>query len=174
MYSEQLHQSDKSNVHTLEDFLRASKEAPDAHRLQEEWDKRKLRWLKDLNDLYQKIAGWLEQLKTAGSVSYESDLMLSINEEHLGQYQAPIMTVILGDKRVVFRPIGTNLIGGFGRVDILGPNGKRTLVMKEWGEWQFFSRDVVSSMNVQLNYEPLTEESFKKEMLELIVDQWPS
>ena len=174
MYTEQLSRSDSTTIHTLEDFLRASRDSPDARKLQEEWNQRKDRWLIELSRLYKTIEGWLDKLNDTGPVSYDSEKLLSINEVHLGNYQAPIMYVTFGDKRVVIRPVGTNIFGGFGRVDILGPNGKRTIVMKEWGEWHFFSRDVVSSTDVQVNYGPFTEESFKEEIFQLIVDQWPS
>jgi hypothetical protein len=171
MYSEPISQSGSTNVHTLEDFLRENKNSPDFGEIQAKWDEQKNRWLIELRQLFRTIEGWLDGLKDTGPVTY-SEMEETINEEYLGNYKVPIMFVTFVDKRVVIRPIGTKIFGGLGRVDILGPNGKRTLVMKEWGDWQFFSRDVISSTDVRTNYEPFTEESFKEEMFALIVDQW--
>jgi hypothetical protein len=64
---------------------------------------------------------WLERLDER-QIQIESQ-PIDLYEENIGAYSAKQLTVKIGRKRVLFRPVGTLLIGSKGRVDVIGPRG---------------------------------------------------
>lgn len=54
---------------------------------------------------------------------------MKITEEYIGSYTAPEMIINLGNEQVILTPVGTNLIGAKGRVDIAGRLGSAQLVL---------------------------------------------
>lgn len=55
--------------------------------------------------------------------------MVTLVEENIGNYQAPMTTITIGNILVKLEPIGTLLIGARGRVDMKGPKGIARLVI---------------------------------------------
>ncbi|MBE0508550.1 MAG: hypothetical protein IBX50_17840 [Marinospirillum sp.] len=49
---------------------------------------------------------------------------VTLSEEFLGTYEVPSLTLKLPAGRVLIKPVGTNLIGASGRIDMEGPEGK--------------------------------------------------
>jgi hypothetical protein len=83
-------------------------------------------WLGYLNALYQQIAGYLQTYVENGTAKItRRDIQL--NEDFIGAYTAPEMTLIIGRSTITFTPIGTMLIGTKGRVDVQGPLGTARL-----------------------------------------------
>lgn len=69
-----------------------------------------------VNDFYQKmetewLAGFYEQLNP----SFEE---ITIHEEALGDYKVNSLSLTIGNDKVLFKPIGTILIGTPGRIDM--------------------------------------------------------
>lgn len=97
-----------------------------------DWGKKKDEWLRYLGQLYEIIQGFLNDYSKSGdlNISFENKL---INEELIGEYKAPRMIIQLNGNSVIFEPIGTNLIGANGRVDMKGTAGtvKFVLVNKD-------------------------------------------
>ena len=87
------------------------------------WDKTRDEWLNYLSGFYKTIEGFLEEYKKAGKLSYDYSKK-EIFEEYIGSYSVDVMDIQLGEHRVRLEPIGTNLIGAHGRVDLIGANGK--------------------------------------------------
>jgi hypothetical protein len=85
-------------------------------------------WLRYLNELYQKVAGFLAPYTSNGSANI-SRREIHLNEEFAGDYTAPELVVVIGRSTVTFIPIGTMLIGMKGRVDVEGPHGRARLVL---------------------------------------------
>ena len=154
---------------SLDEYLRQRRYAPDAERIRSEWQGRLQHYLADVGILFQEIQAWLRPFKDAGSVSYSIGRTL-ITEENLETYEAPEMTMFFADQRVVLRPAGTNVFGALGRVDILAKNGTATLVLKQWGQWQFFRREYQGNELARNLYTDLTEDDFKAVIFNLISD----
>jgi hypothetical protein len=154
---------------SLDEYLRQRRFAPDAERVRVEWQERLQHYLADIGILFGQIQGWLQPFKETGSVSYSVSRTL-ITEENLETYEAPEMTIFFADQRVVLRAAGTNIFGALGRVDILGKNGTATLVLKQWGQWQFFRREYQGNELTRNLYTDLTEEDFKTVVFDLISD----
>lgn len=101
----------------LDQKVRASTETPPI-----DWEAKKRDWLEHLATLYLTVEGYLAQFQQSGKVKLEKG-KVPLNEEHIGQYEADSMTILLGSDKVTLAPIGTLLIGAKGRVDMTGPAG---------------------------------------------------
>ncbi|MDP1607474.1 MAG: hypothetical protein Q8L93_12700 [Rhodocyclaceae bacterium] len=94
-----------------------------------DWDKRKSKWLSVLQALIDQIRA---SLISAG-VSAEQIVVTrhGLTEETLGSYQAPGLKAQIGTVTVEFLPIGSVIIGGYGRVDVTGPRGEVKLIAED-------------------------------------------
>ncbi|MBN4082500.1 hypothetical protein JYT13_01690 [Mariprofundus ferrooxydans] len=116
---------------------------------------------------------------------------ICLREEYIGSYDVDALDIILGDTKITLTPIGTNLIGAKGRVDMKGPRGtvKFVLVPKDssspsisiqvriqgkdmptkeetkpiadWG-WK------ISTPPPRISYIELEEESFQTALMEVV------
>ena len=91
-------------------------------------DQKKKDYLKWLNELYQDIKKWV---KTRALVVKEKEV--NLNEELLGQYKAPGLIIIdkKGEKIAELQPVGAQIIGANGRVDLIGKLDQMYLVYLE-------------------------------------------
>lgn len=87
----------------------------------------KKRWLGHLDNLGKFAQEALEAYAEAGIKTTKR--MVGVTEEQTGEYQAPQFEISVGNAIVRLRPIGTFLIGAFGRVDMEGPRGVCRLIL---------------------------------------------
>jgi hypothetical protein len=100
----------------LEEALRKKKE----HKSQSEstdWNLEKEEWIRTVHDLYFNIEKWLKEYQTR-ELLYFSYKEIDIEEVDIGKYTIKQMLIHLADEDITITPIGTMLIGAFGRVDI--------------------------------------------------------
>ncbi|MEV4782036.1 hypothetical protein [Burkholderia sp. LMU1-1-1.1] len=90
-----------------------------------EQDKR--RWLSKLDELKKLVNDWLNAYVEKGIKT--STRMVPLTEEQTGTYQAPQIEITVGQAVVKLKPIGTFLIGAWGRVDMEGPRGVCRLIL---------------------------------------------
>jgi hypothetical protein len=83
------------------------------------WNAIRDEWLRRLDELYGQIRTFLNDYVNAGEIHLELS-PITLNEENIGIYTAPQLTLMIGRKQVRFQPIGTLLIGSRGRVDVIG------------------------------------------------------
>ncbi|AUT44512.1 hypothetical protein [Achromobacter sp. AONIH1] len=84
---------------------------------QVDWTKRRQKWLRELDELFRWIA---RELEMAGlrQDAFERPVV-KLHEERLGHYDAPSLSVQLPTGLWVdFKPKGSVIIGGYGRVDV--------------------------------------------------------
>ncbi|MGA3025364.1 MAG: hypothetical protein ABSF98_11375 [Bryobacteraceae bacterium] len=86
------------------------------------WSDTRDEWLKDLDDLYQKIVEFLQEYIANHSITY-SFTAIDLTEENIGTYSAKRMDIKIGRQIVSLVPVGTVLIGCRGRVDVEGAAG---------------------------------------------------
>lgn len=101
---------------------------------QVDWPRRKDKWLVELNTLLHFIR---TQLQSAGvALEQMEETHHRINEETLGSYVANGLKIDIGMGWVTFEPIGSVIIGGYGRVDVKGParNDKVKLIAHDDNE----------------------------------------
>ena len=85
-------------------------------------------WIKYLNGFYETIESYLKPYVDEGKIEISYGKK-KIFEESIGEYEAQTVTISLGANKLKLNPIGTNLIGAKGRIDLIGPNGKIRFVL---------------------------------------------
>lgn len=91
-------------------------------------EQEKQRWLSNLQKLDELVREWLIEYTTGGDVKIQTE-SITLNEEQIGAYKAPLINILISSKSVKLKPIGTFLIGAYGRVDMEGSRGVSRLVI---------------------------------------------
>lgn len=85
-------------------------------------------WLDQIKILYDQVKDFLSPFIEKGDVRLE-ERTLSMNEELLGQYDAPRLLITIGAVTVELCPVGALIFGAHGRVDLRGPRDNRKIVL---------------------------------------------
>ena len=93
-----------------------------------DWNEMKRWWVGTVHGLFDQIDGWLHSLIQSGSVQ-SIRKTTQLTEEDLGRYDVESLELVLASRKLTFEPIGTMLIGAFGRIEVSGPNGKAVLLL---------------------------------------------
>lgn len=93
-----------------------------------DWTGMRDEWLRDLDSLYRRIEGFLQEYIAHGSIR-SSFTEIELTEPDLGKYLARRMDINIGKQRVSLVPIGTQLIGCKGRVDAEGSAGRAQILL---------------------------------------------
>lgn len=80
------------------------------------WAARRHKWLEELSRLMGDIKTWL--INAGISLDAIESFAEALNEESLGRYSATGLRVRIGAALITFQPIGSVLIGAYGRVDV--------------------------------------------------------
>lgn len=109
-------------------FVQDQKKQADADEVALTPEQDKQRWLDHLQKLSVMVQEWLAEYELDGNIEVQTeDIYLS--EEQVGSYKAPLVKIRVGSKLIKLRPIGTFLIGAYGRVDMEGPRGVCRLIL---------------------------------------------
>lgn len=92
------------------------------------WDEKRDVWLEHLSQFYTEVEAYLKEYIENGKLKHEY-VENTIQEEYIGSYSVKFLKIALGENKVKFEPVGTNLIGANGRVDLVGANGKVKFVL---------------------------------------------
>jgi hypothetical protein len=85
------------------------------------WPQRKEQFRDALKQLYALIEEWLGEYRSQGLLNiYRYDK--GIFEEYLGEYDVECLEISIGEITIVLEPVGTHIIGAYGRVDVF-PRG---------------------------------------------------
>jgi len=128
-----------------------------------DWKSRKAEWLKSIDGLYSKIKDELLAEPINDKSIKVSYLEKRIAEELLGIYVVKELVLNVGDEEVVFSPVGRNVVGASGRVDLRGDMGEVTLVLQPGGRWGIVASRVPTLRIVPLNESNLLD-AFKQVM----------
>lgn len=93
-----------------------------------DWTQRRDAWVKHLDEFYRLAEGFLRKYIEQGKV-HLTWATKQLNEEYTGSYDVASLEVQIGVVNILFDPIGTNLIGAKGRVDMHGPHGTVKFVL---------------------------------------------
>ena len=109
----------------FEEFLNEE----DVEGVEIDWDEKKENFIHQIGIFYSQVNDFLQPYGDNISIRNESH---NINEEYIGSYQVQKMILHIKNNDIIFTPIGTNLIGALGRIDMEGKNGivKFVLVSK--------------------------------------------
>lgn len=111
----------------FDDFIKKQREIRVEQNVPD-WNKERTEWLDYLDKLYVQIEKFLaEYTRTEDiAITYQK---VPLEEENIGKYDAPAMTLKLGNQTITLTPIGTLLIGMKGRVEAAGPRGQFVFVL---------------------------------------------
>lgn len=100
---------------SLEDKLKKLKD--EKKEVQIDWAKKKGDWIQSVSRLYDQIQEWLGDLIGQGYVGSIRE-GIAVTEQSIGPYQIEKLEIQFGGRRAIFEPVGTNIIGGNGRIDL--------------------------------------------------------
>ena len=87
-----------------------------------DWEQEREEWLQYLDQFYRLVEEFMGEYVNRGKVGLRRGSK-ALNEEFIGEYSATAMAMDIGRNSVIFDPVGTNLIGAKGRVDMRGAKG---------------------------------------------------
>ncbi len=94
-----------------------------------DWEGKKKLFIEKVEELYKQIENdYLKKYIESGKIEIKRK-KVHIPEEHIGDYYIDKLIITIGDKKVILNPIGANIIGGYGRVDIEGEAGTIKLIL---------------------------------------------
>ena len=144
------------NSESIAEYLRRRKSQRDAEESAVDWDGRKREWLDDIKGLYDQIRGWLSEAEQEGLVKFCVGTV-SIEEEYLGSYTAPSLSIDLGDQVVRLNPAFRLTLGAQGRVDMICGVKKAMLMRKGVGDWGIGTRESGSFRIISLDENSFSE-----------------
>jgi hypothetical protein len=134
----------------LREFFREKfKKAPST---KVDWKARRDAWVRAIQELYRTIrdrylAGPIKDGTVTVSVQEKR-----IIEDFIGVYVVNELILQVGTEAVIFSPVGTNIAGATGRVDVRGDLGETTIIRQPGDRWS-----VVVSRTPTLRMVPLNE-----------------
>jgi hypothetical protein len=93
-----------------------------------DWETKKNEWLLYLDDLYKLFEKSLNDYVKKGKIKIIYD-EISLTEEYIGSYNAQTMVIVFAGEKITLKPVGTDLIGVKGRVDMIGKFGSVRIVL---------------------------------------------
>ena len=93
-----------------------------------DWDREREEWLQHLGQFYELVEEFMREYLDQGKVRLHRDTK-DLHEECIGNYSVDTMTLDIGPNRIIFDPVGTNLIGAKGRVDMRSAKGTVKFVL---------------------------------------------
>ncbi len=97
-----------------------------------DWEARKEQWLQAVDGLYAQVEGWLDEYIQALAVVCEREPR-ELVEDSLGRYRIDALKIGCQGIDVILDPIGANILGAYGRVDLAGPAGSLRLLLVSAG-----------------------------------------
>lgn len=93
-----------------------------------DWDQQRKEWLSYLKQFYDIVDGFISEYVEAHQLSCTRSKK-TLNEENIGSYDVDVLSIRINTITITLTPIGTLLIGGKGRIDMVGPKGKVKFVL---------------------------------------------
>jgi hypothetical protein len=128
-----------------------------------DWGAKKQKWLSALESLYKAVTKKYLADPIAEKTVAVSYADKEIMEEYIGKYTAKELVLQVGDEKVVFSPVGCNIVGATGRVDVFGEMGQMTLVILPEGRWGF-----IASRRPTLRIVPLDQDTLLTGLKEIM------
>ena len=115
---------------SFDDFIKKLNDA--SQEVEIDWKTKLNEWKQYISNFYNKTEGFLKPYIESGKLRLTKRSIM-LDEEYIGSYEVDALDILLGGIKIILTPIGTNLIGAKGRVDMVGPKGtvKFVLVPKD-------------------------------------------
>ncbi len=93
-----------------------------------DWDKERQEWQQNLSQFYELVRAFMGKYIDQGKVRVRRGTK-ELHEEFIGRYAVETMTLEIGLNKIEFDPVGTNVIGAKGRVDMCSARGTVKFVL---------------------------------------------
>lgn len=113
---------------SFEDFVNRQHQMANETERSIDWARELEEWRVHLDQFNNKVWEFLQVYVDQKKVRIEF-VKKRIHEQYIGRYEVEALEVTIGNARVKFDPIGTNLFGAKGRVDMNGPSGTVRFVL---------------------------------------------
>ena len=145
---------------TFDEFIK--KQVAQANQLKSadeiDWPTQRDAWLDELEKLHSDMENYLKKYLKAGSITVQRD-EITVTEPTADSYVAKQLTFYIGTEKVVARPIGTLVVGTYGRVDLIGRTGSIKIVLLEKGGPALNIKTSISGQTVETNSKSLLHKS---------------
>lgn len=101
----------------LKEFLEKQKHPPKEAEVN--WELHKSNWIEHVNRLYNDIDNWLKDFITNRMLEIKKE-RIEIVEEEIGKYSIDKYIIIFPDYQIALEPLGTMIIGAWGRIEMIG------------------------------------------------------
>lgn len=98
--------------------------------LNEFWGRERDQYIEYVNYVYKNVEEFLAEWTSTGGVTIQYHEH-EIHEENTGVYYVRKCIIAIGNKFIALTPVGTQLIGTKGRIDISGPFGRSRLILAD-------------------------------------------
>ncbi|MEA1967032.1 MAG: hypothetical protein U9N77_02270 [Thermodesulfobacteriota bacterium] len=132
-----------------------------------DWGKNKKDWIDSVKLLFSTIQDdWFSELEAEGLLKINTSL-ISISEEYIGTYTIDKMEITYSTSCVVFAPVGRNIIGGEGRIDLYlkGEFGKGLMLI-------LYRENNTDNWFIVSKESRREKELLSKSSLERTIEQW--
>jgi hypothetical protein len=128
----------KKPILTFKEFLESRrKEQPKSLEKQVDWNARKAKWLNSIENLYKIVDDIIvKNLKDAGYNIVTKKEESRIFEDYIGAYSVSNYSIKTDQFEILLNPMGTIIIGAYGRVNMVLPKETVKLVLPNWNEWK--------------------------------------
>lgn len=147
---------------------------------EQRWEKRREEWLSHVQVFFNQVQEFLHDYVSKGQIKIAFS-SIKINEECLGEYEVQKASIFIGKNQIVLEPVGTYIIGVFGRIDMIGAYGtiKFVLTDKNMSSLQRRGKEAHSMQKIpelvwkistpppNIQYQALTQESFLECLMEV-------
>jgi len=109
-----------------------------------DWNAERDKWLRALGRIYTDIEGWMQPY-VAKKLATTRRTQIELSEEKIGKYKCQVLEIDFSGQVIRFEPVGTLIIGAWGRIDIQrkprGLRGETMLTLEnsreapEWALW---------------------------------------
>lgn len=117
----------------LNDLIKRKKNQADAG-AEINWDDRRDKYLAAVADLYGRIEAILADPIAKKAIKLKRRPK-NLTEDYIGTYAVDDLILQIGGEQVRFSPVGRNVVGASGRVDVVGDRDTAVLIAQSDGKW---------------------------------------
>lgn len=152
-------QKNKKHISTFKEFLEERyKNKPDNEKKKVDWDARKNNWLVSVDNLYKTVDDIIiKSFREAGFEVNAKREKIRLYEEYIGAYEIDNYIIQANNILIKLFPVGTIIIGAFGRVNMLLPRETVKLVLQDWNDWRIVSGLGSSMKLIEFNEENIVK-----------------
>lgn len=133
----------------FEEYLKSQKK--NEEEISIDWKERKEQWIKSIDEYFTQVESYFT--KYEDSVIIE-EKKYSINEEYLGSYETKKLIVKFNNDTVTFTPVGRNVIGAKGRIDMEGKAGVvKFVLVGENTQTPHISTSIITNVQEQQEFD---------------------